>query len=135
VRGRTDGRVDYTSCAVYVGDDYNDEYDDDDDEYRTCLYNLVVHPPALAICVHLLPPAGFPAGLMNILQYNDCHRLNACSSPGQKSNPQHVYHSGVPFRSHLLVCLTFVHKVVMRIHSMCITAEFLSAFIFSFALH
>jgi hypothetical protein len=104
--GRTDGCVDYTSCAVDVGDDYNDDYDDDDDEYRTCLYNLVVHPPALAICVHLLSPAGFPAGPMNRLQYNDCHRSNACSSPGKN-----------------------------RIHSMCITAEFLSAIIFSFALH
>ena len=55
--------------AVEVGDDYNDDYDDDDDGYPTCPYNLVVHPPALAICVHLLSPAGFPAGPMTRLQY------------------------------------------------------------------
>jgi hypothetical protein len=37
-----------------------------------------------------------------------------------------VYHSGVFLRSHLFVCLTLVPKVVMRImriHSMCITAD------------
>jgi hypothetical protein len=110
------------SAILIMNDDYDDDDDDDDDdEYRTCLYNLVVHPPALAICVHLLSPAGFPAGPMNRLHYNGRHRSNACSSPGQiestacvsqrsysplssfrlpyisaqggNANPQHVYHS------------------------------------------
>ena len=53
---------------LMFGDDYNDDYDDDDDAYLTSTYNLVVHPPALAICVHLSSLAGLPAGPMNRLQ-------------------------------------------------------------------
>ena len=90
--------------AVDVGDDYNDDYDDDGDEYLMCTYNLVVHPPALAICVHLSSPAGLPAGPVN--------RLELLSPVG---------------------CL--YHSRKMRIHGMCITAEFLSALICVVALH
>ncbi len=111
--------------AADVGDDYNDVHDDDDDEYIMCTYNLVVHPPALAICVHLLSPAGFPAGPMSRLQYKDRHRPNACGSPGKNRIhgmcitaefvsallcvcltlvPEVVYHSGVRLRSDLCVC-------------------------------
>ena len=90
--------------AADVGDDYNDDYDDDDDEYLMCTCNLVVHPPALAICVHLSSPAGLPAGPMNRLQL---------LSP-----------VGCPYQSRK-----------MRIHGMCITAEFLSALIVVLALH
>jgi hypothetical protein len=90
--------------AVYVGDDDNDDYDDDDDEYLMCPYNLVVHPPAHAICVHIVSAAGFPGGPVN--------RLQLLSPVG---------------------CL--YHSRKMRIHDMCITAEFLSALLFVFALH
>jgi hypothetical protein len=85
--------------------DYNDDYDDDDDDaYLMSTYNLVVHPPALAIGVHLSSLAGLPAGPMN--------RLQPLSPVG---------------------CL--YHSCNMRIHGMCITAEFLFALTFVFALH
>ena len=80
--------------AVDVGDDYIDDYDDD--EYLMCPYNLVVHPPALAICVHLLSPAGFPAGPVNRLQllspvgclYHSCNmRIHGICVSQRSSSP------------------------------------------------
>ena len=95
--------------AVEVGDDYTGDYDDDDAGYPTCPYNLVVRPPALAICVHGVAPAGFPAGPVNRL------RLVAARRPiifSQKANPRHVYHNGVPLSSDLCGCLALVPEVV-----------------------
>jgi hypothetical protein len=90
----------------YDDDDYNDDYDDDDDGYPTCPYNLVVHPPALAICVHRVAPAGFPAGPVNRLQLVSARRPIIFS---QKANPLHVYPevvylSGGLLRSDLCDC-------------------------------
>ena len=48
---------------THDNNEYNDDDDDDDDGYPMFPYNLVVHSPALAICVHRVAPAGFPAGL------------------------------------------------------------------------
>jgi hypothetical protein len=86
-------------------DDYNDVYDDDDDDgYRTCPYNLVVHPPALAICVHRVAPAGFPARLVNRLQTVSARRPILCS---QKANSLHMYHSGVSLSSDIFCFLQY----------------------------
>jgi hypothetical protein len=61
--GRPNSMKQSRLCGLHDYNDYNDDDDDDDDGYPTFPYNLVVHPPALAICVHRVAPAGFPAGL------------------------------------------------------------------------